>query len=126
MHTEPKAVMKNILLEISKGNFKSVLKRILENDVNLNSNNALKVIVSCCTVCTKQECPIDDETLSKLLIICAKQITDMSEASCLNNYLQAICFITKYLLEKVSEVYKLFVRRNILLLFIFPELFHDN
>lgn len=90
--------MKNALQEVSAGTFKTVLKRIQEKQLVLNANNALKLIVSCCTVCSKKNCEISVKDLCSLFCICCSQIQEPNETQ-LISYLQSLYYILKYLLE---------------------------
>lgn len=96
--------MKTALEDISRGNFKGALKRIEAKELELNSRNSLKLVISCCAVCNKNECKTLVEDISSLLRVCAANIEELDE-SLLKNYLQSIFHIMKYLVEKVRQVF---------------------
>lgn len=93
--------MRNLLQESNKGNFRGAINYLLQKNVEVNNNNALNLIISCCTVCTKNECQIDDEALCELLQMCIGNIKELSEAH-IDVYLRSMYYIIKYLLDKVS------------------------
>lgn len=93
--------MKNALENITTGTLKDVIDRIQQEQLKLTSNNALKLLVCCCTVCSKNGCKIPVKDVCLLVTLCSSKITELNEVQ-LTNYLQSIYHILKYLIVKVS------------------------
>lgn len=96
------AAMKCALQDISAGHLDNVLKRIQDKQLELNANSALKLVICCCTVCSKNEHQIPIRSLCTLIEICSTHIKQPNETE-LTNYLQSLYYILKYLLEKVNK-----------------------
>lgn len=93
--------MKNLLQETSKGNFRAVINYLLTNDVEMNSTTAINLMLSCCTVCTKNQCEIDYIALCELLQMCNHNMHELSDNQT-DSYLRSMFYIIKHLLDKVS------------------------
>lgn len=93
--------MKKLLQESNKGNFREAINYLLQKKVEVNNSNALNLIISCCTVCTKNQCQVDDAALCELLQMCILNIKELNEAH-VDVYLRSMYYIIKHLLEKVS------------------------
>lgn len=95
--------MKTALEDISVGSFTTVIKRIQQNQLELNANSALKLLICCSTVCNKNQHNIAIEDVCLLVRMCSSRIDGLIETR-LTEYLQSVFHILKYLLKKVSCV----------------------
>lgn len=94
--------MKTALEQISCGILKDVINRINENQLELTTNNAIKLLISCCTVCSKRQQEIPVKDVCFLVNVCSSRIEKPDEIQ-LTNYLQSTYHILRYLLTKVSS-----------------------
>lgn len=93
--------MKTALQAITAGKFKLVIERIQKKEIELNTNNAMKLLINCCTVCNKKQHNIPTRDMCVLVNNCCSQINELNETQ-VTFYLQSVYHILKYLLEKVS------------------------
>lgn len=91
--------MKTALEQILAGRLQTVIDRIQRKQLDLNTNSAIKLLIACCTVCSKDEHEICIQDLCDLVEICSLVIGEINETQ-LVSYLQSIYHFLKYLLKK--------------------------
>lgn len=94
----------NLLQETSKGNFKVANKIIRSTDL-LDSSLALKVVIECCRIFTKNEndLNVNYEEIVRLLNTCSELISIVDCDNTLS-YFRSVYYIFKYLIDKVRTI----------------------